>query len=105
MNVPINWRHFLISRDVEQESLVPLLIDRSVEMVVSILAILKTGAAYVPIDPAYPEERIRFMLQDTGASIAITTSNHTTKLQSVAIETIALDNEAATISQAEHKQS
>ncbi|PFN61742.1 hypothetical protein COJ59_29730, partial [Bacillus cereus] len=47
--------------------MVGLLVDRSPEMIISILGILKAGAAYLPIDPDYPEERIRYMLEDSGA--------------------------------------
>ncbi|SFJ95232.1 non-ribosomal peptide synthetase, partial [Thermoflavimicrobium dichotomicum] len=49
------------------KSVVGLLTDRSVEMMIGILGILKSGAAYVPIDPDYPEERILYMLEDSGA--------------------------------------
>ncbi|MEI4620846.1 AMP-binding protein, partial [Bacillus cereus] len=50
-----------------REQVVGLLVNRSVEMIVGILGILKAGAAYLPIDPDYPEERIRYMLDDSGA--------------------------------------
>ena len=50
------------------EDRVALLLERSAEMVVAILGVLKTGAAYVPVDPAYPAERIAFTLEDSGAS-------------------------------------
>ncbi|MDZ7806121.1 MAG: amino acid adenylation domain-containing protein [Gracilimonas sp.] len=45
--------------------------DRSTEMMVSILGILKAGAAFLPLDPQYPEERIRFMVEDTGTSLIL----------------------------------
>ncbi|WP_172195242.1 non-ribosomal peptide synthetase [Saccharibacillus qingshengii] len=45
----------------------------SIEMIVSVLAVLKTGAAYLPIDPEYPAERIRFMLEDSGAGLLLLT--------------------------------
>jgi amino acid adenylation domain-containing protein len=51
---------------------VGLLIPRSLELVVGILAILKAGSAYVPIDLAYPPERVRFMLSDSGAKLVLT---------------------------------
>jgi non-ribosomal peptide synthetase component F len=57
--------YYLRSRGVVKESLVPLCIGRSLEMIVGILGILKAGGAYVPIDPAYPAERIAYMLEDT----------------------------------------
>ena len=50
---------------------VALLLERSAEMVVAILAVLKAGAAYVPLDPAYPAERLAFTLEDSGASLLV----------------------------------
>lgn len=54
------------------DSLIAICMDRSVEIVVSILAILKAGAAYVPIDPNYPQERVDYMLSDTNAELVLT---------------------------------
>ena len=54
------------------ERLVAVCLDRSPDMIVAILGVLKAGAAYVPIDPAYPRERIGFILEDTAANIMIT---------------------------------
>ena len=48
------------------------LVDRSIEMMVGILGILKAGGAYLPLDPAYPTERIRFMLEDAKAPVLLT---------------------------------
>jgi condensation domain-containing protein/AMP-binding enzyme len=56
------------------ERLVGLCVERSLDTVVGILAILKAGAAYLPLDPAYPEERLAYMLEDSGASLVLTTS-------------------------------
>jgi non-ribosomal peptide synthetase component F len=68
--------------------------DRSLELIISILGILKAGAAYVPIDPAYPEERIHFMLKDIGASIALSTKQLKYKLESSEdLAIITLDEE------------
>jgi len=60
------------SLGVAHGDLVGLYIERSVEMVIAMLAILKAGAAYVPLDPAYPSERLGFMLKDAHASLVLT---------------------------------
>ena len=61
--------HYLRSKGVKEETLVPICMERGMEMIIGILAILKAGGAYVPIDPEYPQERIRYMLEDTAARI------------------------------------
>ncbi len=67
--------HLLRSRAVGAGVLVGVLIERSVEMVVSLLAILKTGAGYVPLDPEYPAERLQLMVAETQAPIVLTGQN------------------------------
>ncbi|WP_159882428.1 non-ribosomal peptide synthetase [Paenibacillus puerhi] len=62
----------LRARGVGPDKLVALLTDRSIDMIVSILAVLKAGGAYVPIDPLYPEERIQYILEDSGVDLLIT---------------------------------
>ena len=54
----------LVSRGAGPESVVAVMIDRSVELVVTVLAVLKSGAAYVPIDPALPDRRIALMASE-----------------------------------------
>lgn len=61
-----------IARNHGGNRLVAVCCDRSIEMIVAIIATLKAGCAYVPIDPAYPAERIQFILKDTGAAILLT---------------------------------
>ena len=51
---------------------VGIFLDRSVEMVVGLIAALKAGAAYVPLDPAYPEERLRLMIEDSQVTAVLT---------------------------------
>jgi amino acid adenylation domain-containing protein len=86
--------HYLRSKGVEQETLVPICIERSLEMIVGILGVLKAGGAYVPVDPEYPEERISYMLEDTGASVIITSKESKSKLKtSQSIELIELDSD------------
>ncbi|WP_440057006.1 amino acid adenylation domain-containing protein (plasmid) [Pseudoalteromonas sp. T1lg65] len=58
------------------DTFIGLYVARSVEMVVSILAVLKAGAAYVPISPEYPSERVEFILSDTQASLVLTQSQY-----------------------------
>jgi amino acid adenylation domain-containing protein len=57
---------------VGPESRVALLLKRGVEMVAALLGVLKAGAAYVPLDPTYPHERLSFMLEDSGARVLLT---------------------------------
>ncbi|MGA9118210.1 MAG: amino acid adenylation domain-containing protein, partial [Bacteroidota bacterium] len=64
--------HFLRKRDVGPETLVGLLMDRSTDMCISVLAILKTGAGYVPLDSRYPPERLAVMCADSGAGTVLT---------------------------------
>lgn len=64
-------RH-LRSKGIGRESIVAIMVDPSPKMLVGILAVLKAGGCYVPIDPEYPEDRIRFVLQDSGALMVLT---------------------------------
>jgi amino acid adenylation domain-containing protein len=66
--------HFLIASGISTESLVALMLERSTEMLVSILAILKAGAAYLPLDLDYPAERLSAMLSDSAPALLITDS-------------------------------
>ena len=63
---------YLSKRGVGPEVLVGLCVERSLEMVVGLLGILKAGGAYLPLDPAYPGERLRFMLEDAKAQLVLT---------------------------------
>lgn len=63
---------FLISKGIGPDQLVGISADRSVELVTGILGILKSGAAYVPFDPAYPADRISYMVKQSGISIMLT---------------------------------
>lgn len=65
--------HYLKEKGVKQETLVGICVERSFEMIVGILGIIKAGGTYVPIDPDYPEKRIKYILQDSDIDIVITT--------------------------------
>jgi amino acid adenylation domain-containing protein len=64
--------HHLRSSGVGPEMLVGISVERSIEMVVGILGILKAGGAFVPLDPAYPRDRLAFMIEDSGIEVLLT---------------------------------
>ncbi|MEH2348460.1 MAG: amino acid adenylation domain-containing protein [Nostoc sp.] len=67
--------HYLIQNyQIQPDTLIGICVERSFEMIIGVLGILKAGASYVPIDPNYPQERIGFMLQDCGTSVLLTQS-------------------------------
>ncbi|MFD7877929.1 amino acid adenylation domain-containing protein, partial [Streptomyces sp. NPDC059766] len=65
------FAHALIARGVGPEQTVAVALPRSVESVVAVLGVLKAGAAYLPVDPAYPQARIRFMLDDARPALMV----------------------------------
>jgi len=62
---------YLQSKGVKPGSIVGIMMERSIEMIIGIFGILKAGGAYLPIDPDYPEDRIKYMLKDSGAEILL----------------------------------
>ncbi|MEH2178703.1 amino acid adenylation domain-containing protein [Nostoc sp.] len=67
--------HYLQQLGVKPEILVGICVERSLFMVIGLLAILKAGGAYVPLDPSYPQERLAFILEDTQATVLLTTTS------------------------------
>lgn len=86
--------HHLRSLGVGPGSLVGILLERSVEMVVAMLAVLKAGGAYVPLDPAFPGERIEFMMADAALAVVVTQSGLAATLGQGAPRTVCMDAEA-----------
>ncbi|HEX7334998.1 MAG TPA: amino acid adenylation domain-containing protein [Pyrinomonadaceae bacterium] len=82
---------YLRRAGIAPESRVGLCVERSLEMVVAMLAVLKAGGAYVPLDPAYPRKRLHFMLEDAGVKVLVTQSQVQDRLKLDAGEVILLD--------------
>ncbi len=89
-------RHLMRS-GIGPDSLCGVLMERSVEMIVSVLGILKAGGAYVPMDPSYPRERLAFMLEDAQLSILLTQEKLVELLPEISITTIRVDADWADI--------
>ncbi|MFK4223791.1 amino acid adenylation domain-containing protein [Streptomyces sp. NPDC019890] len=86
--------HELIARGTGPGDLVALLLPRSPDMVVALLAVLKAGAAYLPIDAAYPLDRIAYMLDDSRPALALTMAAESTSLGDASVERLLLDEPA-----------
>jgi len=91
--------HYLQKLGVVPETLVGICVERSVEMVVGLLAILKTGGAYVPLDPDYPPSRLNYMVEDAQLSILLTQQKWQHHLPQTIASVICLDTDRAIISQ------
>jgi len=91
--------HYLRKQGVQSNSLVGICVDRSLEMVVGLLAILKAGGAYVPLDPSYPEDRLAFMIEDAGLSVLVTQEKWAERLRGESTRTICLDTDWAAIAE------
>ncbi|ETR73598.1 MAG: amino acid adenylation domain-containing protein [Candidatus Magnetoglobus multicellularis str. Araruama] len=72
---------YLITTNIQHEEIVGVFIDKSELLVISFLGILKAGAAYLPIDPEYPVERIRHIIEDSQCNIIFTETKHQSKLK------------------------
>ncbi|MES3018319.1 MAG: amino acid adenylation domain-containing protein [Bacteroidota bacterium] len=67
---------YLIDLGIRGGDRIAIAMDRSLEMVISLLAIMKTGAAYIPVDPEYPKTRIEYMLSDSAAKALLTSADY-----------------------------
>lgn len=89
--------HFVIQRGVRPGSLVGLCMERTLDFVVSTLAILKAGAAYVPLDLAYPAARLGFMIEDAGLSLVLSQKTLADLVRSERTLTVCVDVERTSI--------
>jgi amino acid adenylation domain-containing protein len=84
---------YLSRRSARAEVLVGLCVERSLDMVVGLLGILKSGAAYLPLDPAYPKQRLAFMIEDSRAPLVLTQASVADVLPAGAFDRIRLDTD------------
>lgn len=94
LNVKVNQlSHYLhLNKTASPGDIVAVLIEKSIDTIIAILAILKTGAAYVPIDPEYPQDRISYILNDSNATTALTTENYADCFESFGGKVVLVDN-------------
>ncbi|AGF55973.1 non-ribosomal peptide synthetase [Clostridium saccharoperbutylacetonicum] len=86
--------NLLMKNGIGREDIVPILCDRSIDTIIGMLAIIKSGAAYLPIDEDYPEARIRYMLEDSGSKIILIKRHQLdkVKLEKINIQLIDLNS-------------
>ncbi|HYG65538.1 MAG TPA: amino acid adenylation domain-containing protein, partial [Thermoanaerobaculia bacterium] len=89
--------HHLRSLGVGPEVLVGLSMERSLDMLIGVLAVLKAGGAYVPLDPEYPRERVAFMLEQSHAPVLLTQERLLAKLPEHSAVLVAVDRDAEAI--------
>ncbi|WP_205522695.1 non-ribosomal peptide synthetase/type I polyketide synthase [Myxococcus eversor] len=87
--------HHLRALGVGPGVLVGALLDRSPEMLVTLLGILKAGGVFVPLDPAYPTERLRFLVEDSRAAVVVTQGALSERLPALDTKLVRLDTDAA----------
>jgi amino acid adenylation domain-containing protein/non-ribosomal peptide synthase protein (TIGR01720 family) len=85
--------HYLREQGVGPEITVGLCVERSLEMIVGLLAVLKAGGAYVPLDPQYPTARLSFMLEESGAAVLLTQDRLRELLPASGARVLSLDSE------------
>jgi amino acid adenylation domain-containing protein/non-ribosomal peptide synthase protein (TIGR01720 family) len=89
--------HYLRSVGATRDAAVGILLERSADAIMAFLAVLKAGAAYLPLDPAYPTERLTYMLRDAEANIVITHGDRAASIREHDLHVVSLDTEAAAI--------
>jgi len=91
--------HYLQKMGASRGTRIALCVERSLDMVIALLGILKTGAAYLPLDPSHPPDRMQFMLEDAEATLLVTQSGLLDKVPFNRAKTVTLDADWETITQ------
>ena len=94
--------HHLAGLGVGPDVVVAMAVERSIEMIVGVLAVLKAGGAYAPLDPAYPSDRLAFMLADSGASVLLTHAHLLARFPAHQARTVCLDDDQDEFAAAGH---
>lgn len=89
--------HYLVELGIEQENIVGIALRRSIDMVVALLAVMKAGGAYLPIDPEYPPQRVAFMLENSSVGAVLTHSTVASGLPAHCARRIELNLESEEI--------
>lgn len=82
--------HCLLAQEIGPDVLVGICMERSLDLVVALLAVLKAGGAFVPLDPDYPSERLAFMLEDAQCPVVLTQTHVRARLSATAVKTICI---------------
>ena len=90
---------YLIGLGVGPDAVVGIALPRSFEMVIALVGVLKAGGAYLPLDPDYPEDRLRYMLGDSGADVVISRSDVLERLGLGGIDTNTIPPQTQTQTQ------
>ncbi len=91
--------HYLFKKGVQPDTIVPLLVDRSLDFIIGMLAILKAGGAYLPLDATLPQEALKLRLEDVKAKFIVTKDDFKEYLADIAVETANLDQEKDNLAQ------
>ena len=84
--------HYLLALNANAETPVTVLMERTPEMIIALLAILKTGSHYLPVDPECPEKRLTYMLDDTKSNIVITQSDLASRVGNYSGHVVCMDD-------------
>ena len=93
----------LLHKGVQEDDLIAVCLHRSADLVVALLAVFKAGAAYVPLDPYFPADRLQYMIADSEAKIFVSEERVLAQLGSIAADTIVLDREKQALDGYEEK--
>ena len=84
--------NYLRKQNIKPNDIIGIMIPRSIELLTAIIGVLKSGACYIPIDPAYPEKRIKYMLENSNAKLVLTTNKLSNSLDFVNKECVDFTN-------------
>jgi len=85
--------NYLIAQGVRVEDLVGICMTRSLEMIIAVLGSLKAGAAFLPLDPAYPKDRLAYMINDSNVTLVLTQQAISEELETNGVRRVCLDAE------------